>query len=139
MDANQPTPKPEIQTTKQLAAARQIAAAIEHLRKQEFECAITLAAAAENILPPTDKPHIFSLLKKSLSPEEFKELNLAVNWLKHYKPEDLDPVIIPEAVAVWVILREITKFIAVYHHSAEWMEAFLEWSSTHHGYPVPRP
>src|ERR1700730_2451159 len=125
MDTNQPPPhaKPEIETTKQLAAIRQITAAIEHLRKQEYECAITLAAAAEGLLPPTDEPHIFSAFKKYMSPEEFKELNLnlAVNWLKHYNPEDLDPVIIPEAVAVWVILRAITKFIAVYHLSTKLM------------------
>jgi len=61
----QPPPhaKLEIETTKQLAAIRQITAAIEHLRKQEYECAITLAVAAEGLLPPTDEPHIFSAFK----------------------------------------------------------------------------
>ena len=68
MDTNkattEPEIRPEIETTKQLAALRQITAAIEHLHKREYECAITLAAAAEGLLPPTDEPHIFSDLKE---------------------------------------------------------------------------
>src|ERR1700730_9309004 len=130
MDTNQsPSPEigPEIETTKQLAAARQIAAAIEHLSKREFECAITLAAAAEGLLPPTDEPHIFSGLKDYIPPEEFKYLdfNKVVNWLKHYKPEDPDPFSFPESEAVLLIQRAITKFIAVYYQSTKRMEAFL--------------
>jgi hypothetical protein len=35
------------ETTKKLAAQRQIGAAIAHLHKAELECAVTLATAAE--------------------------------------------------------------------------------------------
>src|SRR6266446_10707820 len=73
--ATEPEIGPEIETTKQLAALRQLTTAIEHLRKREYECAITLAAAAEGLLPPTDEPHIFSDLKEFISPEEFKYLD----------------------------------------------------------------
>src|SRR4029077_19039656 len=63
-----------IETTKKLAAKRQIHAAILLLRKeQEFECAITLAAAAEGLLPTTDDPHIFKILKDT---PVFKQLDL---------------------------------------------------------------
>src|SRR6266404_5200340 len=131
MDWNQPPPKPgfgpQFETTKQLAALRQIGAALEHLSKREFECAITLAAAAEGLLPPTDEPHLFSDMKEFIPPDEFKYLdfNMVVNWLKHYKPEDPDPFSILESEAVSLILRAITKFIAVYHQSTKLMEAFL--------------
>jgi hypothetical protein len=39
---------------------RQIHAAIKHLDRGDFECAITLAAAGEEMLPPKDKPHFAS-------------------------------------------------------------------------------
>ena len=125
---------PEIETTKQLAALRQIAAAIEHLRKQEYECAITLAAAAEGLLPPTDEWPMFSALKEDIPPEEFKYLdfNMVVNWLKH--PHGPDPFLFLESEAASLILRAITKFIAVYYQSTKRMEQFLEWYSAR--YPV---
>ena len=109
------------------------------LRKREYECAITLAAAAEGLLPPTDEPHLFSDMKEFIPPDEFKYLdfNMVVNWLKHYKPEDPDPFSILESEAVMLLQRAITKFIAVYRQSTQPMEAFLEWS-THH-YPEPQP
>lgn len=50
---------PKIERSIQFAAMRQIHAAIEHLRRGDFECATTLAAAGEGILPPTDSPHFF--------------------------------------------------------------------------------
>ncbi len=40
-----------IKTTRKLAAQRQIDAAIAHLHEAELECAVTLAAAAEGLLP----------------------------------------------------------------------------------------
>jgi hypothetical protein len=143
MDTNkaaaEPEIGPEIETTKQLAALPQITAAIAHLRKREYECAITLAAAAEGLLPPTDEPHMFSDLKEFIPREEFKYLdfNMVVNWLKHYKPEDPDPFSLPESEAVDLIMRAIAKFIAVYHRSTKRMVAFMEWASTRYGYPVP--
>ena len=97
------------------------------MSKHEYECAITLAAAAEGLLPPTGEPHLFRGLKESIPPEEFKYLdfNKVVNWLKHYKPEDPDPFVFLESEAVMLIQRAITKFIAVYHQSTKLMEAFL--------------
>lgn len=70
------TPPKEIKTSKQEAALKQIRAAISHFRSEEFECAMTLAAAAEGLLPATDKPHIFQILKGKASD---LELNLVIN------------------------------------------------------------
>jgi hypothetical protein len=53
-----------ITTNKKLAAQRQIDAAIDHLHKMELECAISLAAAAEGMLPDTEKPYIFAYLRQ---------------------------------------------------------------------------
>jgi hypothetical protein len=138
MDTSKPDVRPDVQTTKQLASLRQIRAAIEHFHKQEFERVITLAAAAEGLLPPTNDPHLFRDFKRRLTPEEYKELNfnLVINWLKHYNAEDPEPVRISEFEAVIMLVRAITKFIAVYHRSTKGMEDFLTWARSH-DYPVP--
>jgi hypothetical protein len=130
MDSAHPEPPAEIRTTKQLAAVRQITAAIEHLYKRDFECAITLAAAAESLLPPTADPHLFQSLKEYLPAAEFKELNVnrAVNRLKHYNLDDPDPVTITEVDAVMALQRAITKFIAVYHRTTQQMEDLFGWA-----------
>jgi hypothetical protein len=147
METVQTTAPTRIKSTKQLASQRQIKAAIQHLLKQEFECAVTLAAAAEGLLPPTNDPHLFQDLRKELTPEEYREFNfnLVINWLKHYNPEDPDPVEISEFEAVITIERAITKFNAVYHQSSELMEYFLNlarqryhsWGSGNSSVPDP--
>ena len=48
-----------IDVTRKVAAQRQIDAAIVHLRRFELECAITLAAAAETMLPDTTSDYVF--------------------------------------------------------------------------------
>jgi hypothetical protein len=52
----------QIETTKRLAAQRQILAAVNHLHKSELESAITLATAAEGLLPGTESRQIFAYL-----------------------------------------------------------------------------
>ena len=54
-----------LETNKKLAAQRQIDGAIFHLRNMGLECAITLAAAAERMLPHSEKEYIFSYLKNT--------------------------------------------------------------------------
>jgi hypothetical protein len=132
--------RPEIETTKQLAALRQIGAAIEHFHKQEFECVITLAAAAECLLPPTDGPHLFRQIRGRMTSTEFKKINLnfLVNWLKQDDPEDPESVVISEFEAVIALQRAIMKFIAVYHKSSTGMEEFLAWARSN-DYSAPRP
>ena len=49
----------QIETTIRVASMRQIHAAIDHLPRGDFECAITLAAAGEGMLPAIDNPDSF--------------------------------------------------------------------------------
>jgi hypothetical protein len=77
-----------IVTSVRLASARQIHAAIDLFHKGEIECAITLSAAGEGMLPPTDKPHFFQKTKEleksiPLTEEGAKRANDIINWLKH--------------------------------------------------------
>jgi len=58
--------KRTVLTSKQLAAERQIHAAIAHFRNGDFECAISLCSAAEGQMPgPEDPTHLFAVLKKA--------------------------------------------------------------------------
>src|ERR1700677_283030 len=81
--------------TKKEAALRQITAAIEHYDKEQYECAITLAGAAEGMVAtnPDDK-FLFKQLKEVPLPPEFKTenewadwINAQYHWLKHPTPQ----------------------------------------------------
>jgi hypothetical protein len=122
----------KIDTSKQLASWRQIIAAIAHLHKREFECAITLAGAAEGQLKETPREYLFKLLKKVFSHDE---LNLVRDWLKHQSgPENAT---ITEFEAAIMIARAIHKFLAVYEASHPDFEAFSQWAvAAGH---IPRP
>jgi len=94
---------------------RQIHAAIEHLQRGDFECAMTLAAAGEGMLPPTDEPHFRELARMT-------EVNDIVDWLRHGRMKDKEnrrrgrgqTVAIEEPEAIFVIYRAIAKFDAVF-------------------------
>jgi hypothetical protein len=72
------------ETTRQLAALFPITAAIEHFYASDLECAITLASAAEGILP--DAPQGESLFQKLKAKQDRRlDINFVQNWLKHGK------------------------------------------------------
>ena len=63
--------------------ARQITAAIKHFedKEKEYECAVTLAGAAEGHLSTEDgSQHLFEKLKIKVPPE-FKDKKDWTNWL----------------------------------------------------------
>jgi hypothetical protein len=111
-----------IDTTIRVASMRQINAAIEHLHRGDFECAITLAAAAEGMLPDTDKPHFLQkvrALEESLKDAEGENrANAHINWLKHGKLRDnearIETATISQLDVIVTIWRAISKFEAVY-------------------------
>ena len=112
-----------METSKKTSALRQIETAIRLFHEGSLDCAITLAAAGENILPATDDPHLF----QSLQPHNAElDINLVINWLKH--PFAPDTATISEFEAAIAIARGITKFVAVYHQSCAPFETFLRWS-----------
>jgi hypothetical protein len=126
-----------IDTTMQIASMRQIHAAIEHLKKGDFECAITLGGAGEGMLINTDKPHLRSKVKElavSLKddPEPgAKDPNDYITWLKHgtFNGKKWDTARIPEHEAICIILRSISKFHAVYGFISPNMMSFNVWAT----------
>jgi hypothetical protein len=55
---------------------RQVHGAIEHLKRGDFKCALTLAATGAGILPPTDEPQFRRWQQRASSDE-------VVHWLDH--------------------------------------------------------
>jgi hypothetical protein len=111
-----------IKTTKQIAAYRQIIAAIEHLHKKDYECAITLAGAAEGQVTEKTTTHLFRLILKKFSSDE---ANAYIHWLKH--PSGPDGAEITEQEVVTTIIRAIQKYIGAYETNHPRFETFSEW------------
>ncbi len=129
-----PSKEKHVKTTKQLAALTQTHAAIWHFRNGEFECAVTLAAAAEGLLPPTDEPHLFQILKNSPMAKELN-YNLFINWLKHPNPPDV--AIIGDFEVAIIIVRAISKYVAVYKSGSPTMKDFVTWAFERGHLPTP--
>jgi len=128
---------PAIVTTRQLSALRQIHAAIEHLRSGQWECAITLALAAEGQLPPTGNVHLVKALREH-APDLAKDgtLNLYRDWLKHWSKDKPDEIEISAFSVTIAIMRAISKFYAVYGKSSAEMKTFGGWCRQR-GYLLP--
>jgi hypothetical protein len=92
---------------------RLVHAAIEHWRRGDFECAITLAGAAERMLPEIDEPRYREL-------QDIARVNEISDWLIHGEPRDgaksecADRIVIEELDTVVAIHRAILKFEAVF-------------------------
>lgn len=69
-----------IETSCHYASIRQIHAAIEHWQRGDFECAMTLAGAAEGMLPDIDERPFQEL-------QHFTRINEISNWLMHGERE----------------------------------------------------
>jgi hypothetical protein len=110
-----------IKTTKQIAAYRQIVAAIEHLHKKDYECAITLAGAAEGQVKEKTN-HLFRLILKKFSSDE---ANAYIHWLKH--PSGPDGAEITEQEVVTTIIRAIQKYVGAYETNHPHFTTFSEW------------
>jgi hypothetical protein len=131
------TPVP-IDTHIRLASMRQIHRAIDHCVDGEYECAITLAGAAEGILQDTDKPHFRQKeIEVSKSPEITSAggnvgLNDYANWLKHGRLVRGGPRIenatIPAEESVKWVWRAISKYKAVYDDLTPQMLSFQTWA-----------
>jgi hypothetical protein len=110
---------------------RQVHCAIEHLRRGDFECAITLAHAAEGMLPNTDEPTFRQKVKAlSKSPEIQAEggatgPNDYSVWLKHGGAEKAT---IPAEESVAMIWRAITKYNVTYNDLSPQMGSFQNWA-----------
>jgi hypothetical protein len=116
--------------TKQQAALRQINAAISHLHVGEYECAITLAGAAEDLLGDTEPGHLWKVLMQR-RPNDHSEKEWAAmfnetrNWLKHPTENLGDARHIEEFEAVIMLIRATSKFMARYNNKASKKWAIL--------------
>lgn len=120
-----------MRVTKQQASLNQVLAAISLYGHGRFDCAITLAAAAEGILPNVDDPHIFQQLQAKPNARDL-ELNLMVNWLKHGRGaegREVDAAELSDFEAAIIIARAITKYAAVYHQGHPGFVEF--WNGAH--------
>ena len=122
-----------IETTARFASMRQIHAAIEHHRRQDWECTITLAAAAEGMLPGTDEPHFRQKVKDFAAslPDDLegsKNPNDVITWLKHgtYNGQKCETATIDNSEAPVIIWRAITKFFAVYDEVSPQMQSWAK-------------
>jgi len=123
-----------IETNIRLAAMRQIHAAIEHQQRQDYECAITLAAAAEGMLPATDEPHFHQKVKDFSAGlpdavEGAQKPNDFITWLKHgtYNGKKCETATIDYSESLVIVWRAITKFFAVYDDVSPQMQS---WAKT---------
>jgi hypothetical protein len=120
-----------------LASMRQIHCAIEHLERGDFECAITLAAAAEGMLPEPEKPYFRGKVKAMSESEGIKAAGGAIgpndhsNWLKHGTLNNarVENATIPDEESVVWICRAISKFNAVYDDLSPQMISFRKWAT----------
>jgi len=127
------------------AAQHQLEAAIAKLFLGNWPAAITLAGAAEDVLPPkSDKADLFSVAKTlgearhGKTPKEIADLlNETRNWLKHDQQNTTSPIQdITQEDAVIMVLRAATRFGA--HHAplepeealCEALVVFRQWFTT---------
>jgi hypothetical protein len=123
-----------VQTSKRLAAQRQIHAAIVHFREGDFECVISLCSAAEGQMPePAEPTHLFGLLRRAsaespTSDGQKDDFNYVANWMKH--GTGVDEVEIEEWIVKMWLNRAISKYRAVYGAGTPEMVALFPWAST---------
>jgi hypothetical protein len=132
----------QIETNVQLASMRQINAAIEHMHRGDFECAITLAGAAEGMLPDSDEAHFRQKVKELAAKPEIRAAGGAtgpndyINWLKHGQlmkgAARIENATILEIEVIAVIWRAITKFRVTYPEiRTPQMLSFENWARSY--------
>lgn len=122
--------KDHVNTTRKLAALRQIRGAITCLHNGDYECAVTLAHAAEGMVPDEkegdDKKYLFKLMRERMPDDDH---NLFSNWLKHDKKADKATIFVFEVVVM--IARAIHKFVWYYGESSDHFKSFQDWAMLH--------
>lgn len=114
-----------IQTSKRLAAERQIHAAIAHFYAGDYECVVSLCSAAEGQIPEPSRPlfHLFRRLRKHAPEDDF---NYVANWMKH----DTGPaeVKIEEWQVTFWLNRAISKYRSAYGIGTPEMADLFPWA-----------
>jgi hypothetical protein len=109
-----------INTSKRLASQRQIEAAIQHYNNDAWECAVTLAHAAENCIAKPGIVSFFERLKETI-PINHNELPV---WLKHGGGPESRPI--SELDVIVIVQRAISKFAARFNGITQTMRSFSD-------------
>lgn len=121
---------PSLLISKVDAARAQLECAIRLYDEDDWVCALTLAGAAEEVLPPGEAPDVFSsiarqALAKNITPKSARDsANEARNWLKHSGDDHPPSIEIGETDAALMIVRAMTRFHAVTGGQTPTMNAF---------------
>lgn len=113
---NLPDPDQSITLTKSVAAMRQTHLAIGALANGDFDAAITLAGAAEELLPEKPDQKVFGTLRDDPSGQEMfgrkqwiELINVERNWLKHQTTTFGEELTISAADAAFMIVRAMAR------------------------------
>jgi hypothetical protein len=122
----------ELRLTKRSGALRQLEAAIDHLYLGHFDIAITLAGAAEGMLPAPDDIDMFRFLKESTDatdefgkPEWMRVLNGHKEWLKHPTIDQPQEITLNWLDAAAMINRAAFRY--GYLVWGEKVQRYMEW------------
>jgi hypothetical protein len=135
LDSRKGKPK-EIVSDWRVASMRQIHIAIELLHRSELEAAMSVASAAEGVLPEPSKPYL--RLKEQAAVEALPKdskgalgINDFANWTKHgeVNHQRVERARLSELEVINMIVRAISKFIALYDEKTQQMSEFNEWAT----------
>lgn len=129
-------PSRPVKLTKESGAIRQIEAAIEALEMGRFECAVTLAAAAEGMLPEKPDQALFSgLVDHPKRPAHITRkqfitvLNLERDWLKHATPDFPPEMEITLSDAAFMIIRAMARLDRWSGEMSDFKDWYMEFVS----------
>jgi hypothetical protein len=118
--------------SKKDAAHIQILTALSLLHEGQWECAITLAGAAEGQIEDAERPTLFKMLKNAETRKRFKNereyvafVNEARDWLKH--GGDQKDKTIYEWEAIIMVGRALSKYLSAYRDNLDEVKAFDKW------------
>ncbi|MGB8313336.1 MAG: hypothetical protein WCE69_02505 [Aestuariivirga sp.] len=125
------------------AAQQQMEGAIANLLLGNWACAITLAGAAEDVLPkPTEENDLFCTAQKvgsqkhSVTPQKIVSMfNEKRNWLKHDQSDNHHfkaTQDFSQEDAVIMVLRAYTRFLAIAKSNSEHVAVFEDWFRKHY-------
>lgn len=132
-----PNPLAKIELTKELAAMRQTYFAMEAFKTGDFDVAITLAGAAEELLPEIDGQDVFSRLRNDprgielFGDKRWSQLvNLERNWLKHQTIEFGVTITVSAMDAAYMIIRAMAKL-------PKWTDDMVEFKTWYFEVALP--
>ena len=131
--------RPPLILTKLDAAVRQTRAAMAAFETGDFDIAVTLACAAEGMIPSGQRGSVHDLTMKAanalLGSSGSKAFNSKINerrdWLKHRTENMPNEICIDAVDAALAIIRAMTKFDQSDQDRLELIELFRTWAFLH--------